>query len=230
MSRPRMRRRTRVILAAAVLTPVLVAGIGEFAARSILRDRVTAAASRAVSGDFDVETGSGWAVVHLMDGTIPSITLSSDNAQLRRISDAHLEITLEDVQFAGGARSVAQSHVEVDIPAHSILELARTSAQGLPVQAVRTDPTSDTVVLDAGVGEAILKPEVRSGRVVMTVADVQVFGASRPRMKTKLQASLSDAAGQQAYPLGLRATSAEVTDSGVHAVLEGGEAELPRTG
>uniref|UniRef100_A0AAU2AG31 DUF2993 domain-containing protein n=1 Tax=Streptomyces sp. NBC_00093 TaxID=2975649 RepID=A0AAU2AG31_9ACTN len=100
----------------------------------------------------------------------------------------------------------------------------------LPVSAVRLHDAADTLTLvlgQGGLGEATLRPQLQNGRPTLHLEDAEILGSPAPAgLVDRFQDCLSDRAGVD-HPLGLKATSLDVTDTGLDVTLTGGPTQLP---
>ncbi|MFF4353554.1 LmeA family phospholipid-binding protein [Streptomyces sp. NPDC001530] len=231
-----MRRRTWIALTLAGILVAVPVG-GELLARSVLRDRVRAAASRALDGDLDIALASRPALLQLADKRLPFVEVDSAHTRLGRVPDAQVHARLDDVHFTGGdpgRATMAAARVTVLIPPSAVAGMVR-DVGGMPVAGVRTDPRTDTMTLlmgQAGLGSVTLRPEIKDGRVRTTVTSVEIMGRTAPdAMTDRIRHAVEGRAEPQAYPVGLEATSARVEDDGIHVRLAtDSPATLPRTG
>jgi hypothetical protein len=116
------------------------------------------------------------------------------------------------------------------VPAVSLQSLATTPNGRLPVSGVRLDAQADTLTLvigQGGLGEATLKPELRNGHLSLRLEDAEILGKPAPAaLVDRIQHDLADRT-DIAYPLGLKATSVDVTETGLDVTLAGGPSRFP---
>jgi hypothetical protein len=217
---------TAVVVAALLLTTV----IAEFAARTLLHDRLAAAAGRTLGKDSEVEIEGGPALLDVLDRHLDAVDISSDDATLGRVPDVSLHARLDDIRMTGAhSATVAHTHADIEIPADSLEELASGPGSRLQVTGVRLDDRADTLTLDlqGGLGRATLRPRIEDGRLTMRLTAVEVFGRPAPeQVVDRLGARLADRTRAR-YPLGLRVTKADVTGAGLAITLDGGASRLP---
>ncbi|MFJ2393876.1 DUF2993 domain-containing protein [Streptomyces sp. NPDC087843] len=232
-----MRRRTVTVLGCVGVLVALPVG-GELLARAELQHRVrTATASRVPDGDLRIGLSSRPALLQLADRRLPFIEVDGAHARIGRIPDASFHARLEDVRLTGGGdrrAEVASARVTVLIPPSAVAALTAGSG-GLPVTGVRTDPHRDTLTLlfgQGGLGSVTVRPETAGGRVGMTVTSVEIMGRTAPdAVARRIRDAVAQRADPEAYPLGLRATSARVEEDGIHVRLRSdGPTTLSRAG
>lgn len=231
-----MRRRIWIALTTAGAL-VAVPLCGELLARSVLQDRVRAAASRALDGDLDIGLASRPALLQLADKRLPFVEVDSAHAHLGRVSDAQVHARLDDVRLSGGdprRATMAAARVTVLVPSAAVAGMVGDFGSA-PVTGVRTDPRADTLTLvmgRSGLATVTLRPEIKDGRVGMTVIAVEIMGRTAPdAMTDRLRDAVEGQATERDYPLGLEATFARVEGDGIHVRLAtDSPATLPRTG
>lgn len=233
---PRPRRRRTLLVTITVALAVLAGG-SNLAARGLLHHRIAAAVTGPLKGDVDVSVSGGPALLQIFDKHLPSVEISSDDAQLNGITGIGMDVTLDDVRVGGSGASagtVTRSHADISIPTAGIQHRLQGSIQRITVTDVRTDPSSHTlqIVLGSDLGLVTLRPQIDSGRVGLTVVSVQFLGRAAPeRLTDRIRQSLTSdpASGKdKSYPLGLKATSVDVTSAGLHITLDGGHASLSK--
>ncbi|MFE0515138.1 LmeA family phospholipid-binding protein [Streptomyces sp. NPDC058964] len=225
--RRRLALRASVVLVALLLT----VAVAEAGASALLHHRLATAVGRALGKHSQVRVDGGPALLLLFERRLGAVTVRSGHADVGRLCDVSVQARLDDVRLTGNhSGSVAHTHAKVRVPASSVRGLAAATEGRIPVTAVRLDGDAGTVTLvlgQAGLGRATLRPEVRDGRVTLDVQDVEVLGSPAPAaVVDRLRSTLSARSGT-AYPLGLRATSLDVTDTGLDVTLDGGAARLP---
>ncbi|MFD7260423.1 LmeA family phospholipid-binding protein [Streptomyces sp. NPDC059874] len=224
------RHLVRTVTIAVVLAAVIATGAAEFAARSVIRDRVARAAP-ALGDDVVVDAAGGWAVWDLAQERIPRLDISSDAARVGRLSGVRVRARLDDVRLGSGA-TVGSTRAEVTASTQSIATAIRTAVPSVPLSAVTTDPARGTVLAavgPGGAGQLTLRPVLADGKVTLSVDGLTVFGRSVPAERLGMGdgalGSVSDA--PKDYPLGLKATAVRVQPDGLHIDLTGGPSPLP---
>ncbi|MFB8771306.1 LmeA family phospholipid-binding protein [Streptomyces broussonetiae] len=228
-----MRRPPRRVTSVGVLVLtglLLTASVAELAARALIGGRIEDAVGRRLGADTDVDIDGGPALLALFDRHLDAVTVTSDDATLGRIEGARVRAELYDLRLSGGSGTVGRTRAEVELPPAALKDLAGGGeAARLEVTGVRADPATDTVVLvlSGGLGEATLRPRVEEGRVALHVDAVRVFGRDAPpALVDRFERNLAGRDGPD-YPLGLKATALDVTDTGLRVTLTGGRTRLP---
>ncbi|MFH0522315.1 DUF2993 domain-containing protein [Streptomyces sp. M41] len=209
---------------------LLTTGAAELGARGLLESRITDAAERALGPGSDVDIEGGPALAALLQRHLDAVTVSSDDATVGRLPDVSVAARLEDLRLEGDSATVTRTEADVTIPAVSLRTLTAASGGRLPVSAVHPDEAAGTLTLtlgQGGVGRATLRPEIEQGRVALRVDSAEVLGRPVPAATAdRIQAGLS-AHTDRTYPLALKATSLDVTATGLKVTLKGGRTRLP---
>ncbi|MEV7781070.1 DUF2993 domain-containing protein [Kitasatospora sp. NPDC088351] len=225
-------RRGRIVRAVAVpVAALLVLAAGaEAVAGHVLESRITDSTTKALGTQVKVDTGSGPALLKILDRHLEHVTLSADNARLGGLSGASARITMNDVRIAEPAPSAADVKADITIPADALAAAVRDGGQSLPVGTARTDPAAGTIELGlgaGGTGRLTLKPALTEGRVTITATALQflgrtVTGPQLDRINERLTAKKQSAD----YPLGLKPTALTVTPAGLALTLTAGPTTL----
>ncbi|MGW6846451.1 LmeA family phospholipid-binding protein [Streptomyces sp. NPDC054958] len=218
------------ITATVLLLAVLATGAAEYTVRGVIHSRVLKAAP-GLGDDVAVGVAGGWALWDLAHESIPRLDVSSDDAQVGRLSQVRVRARLDDVRL-GGTTTVAGTHADVTVSTQSLAAAIRAAVPSVAVAAVTTDPARGTVLADVGpggLGRLTLRPVLADGKVTLAVDGFTLFGRSVPTDRLGIAAGgLGPQAGApKDYPLGLVATSAEVRPDGLHVALTGGRSTLP---
>ncbi|MEU9737133.1 LmeA family phospholipid-binding protein [Streptomyces sp. NPDC048002] len=227
MNLARVRRHRTATVAAVTLALVLSAlAAAEFTARALLHDRLSAAAERMLGEGGEIEVEGGPALLDLFDRRLDAVTVTGEHATLGRLPDVAVRARVTGLRLTGGrSGTVDRTHAEVEIPAAS---LRAAAPEGLPVTEVRLDEPAGTVTLglQGGLGRAVLRPALQDGRLALELESVSVLGRPAPEALTgRIERALAERAPRD-YPLGLTATTVEVTEAGLALTLDGGRARL----
>ncbi|MEE1821542.1 DUF2993 domain-containing protein [Streptomyces sp. BE20] len=231
MLRPATRRgRIARAVAVPVATVLVLAAGAEVAAGHVLESRIAESTAKALGAPVEVDTGSGPALVKILDRRLEHVTLSADNARLGGLSGASARITLTDVRFAASVPSAAGVSAQITVPADALAATVRDSGQSLPVGAARTDPAAGTIELglgSGGTGRLTLKPALTDGRVTITATALEFLGRTitGPQLD-RINERLTARKQGGGYPLGLSPTALAVTPTGLALTLSAGPTTL----
>jgi len=218
---------TAVVLAALLL----IVTAAELTARGLLEGRLAATVDRKLGQGSEVDIDGGPALLDLLERHLDAVTVSSDHVTVGRVPDVSVHARLDDLRLTGDhSGTVARTHAEVEVPAASLESLVTAPNGRLPVSGVRLDAQADTLTLalgQGGLGEATLKPELRNGHLSLRLEDAEILGNPAPTaLVDRIQKNLTDRT-DTAYPLGLKATSVDVTETGLDVTLAGGPSRFP---
>lgn len=222
-----IRARHRVLSIAALLAvaTLVVGGTGELVARHVIRDKV-AGRVPALGSDVSVSESGGLALWDLVNGDIPELEVSSDDATFGRLSQVEVNAQLHDIHL-GAVPTVSSTDAEISVSTQSIAAAIESAAPSLTVSSVATDPSAGTLtaaVGPGGIGRLTLKPALSDGKVTFDATSLTVMGEAVPL--GGLGQTGTGAGVQQTYPLGLKATALSVTPDGVQVTLRGGPSTL----
>jgi hypothetical protein len=151
----------------------------------------------------------------------------------KRVQEAQgmtADVTLSDITLQDGADSKGTIGAVDATLSWTADGIKATVAENLPVVGnlvtdVRTDPGAGTLILDATGGTTITaRPEVNDGNLDLIVLDV-----TGPFGKDAVQTALNELTTtlNDNYPLGIKADSIEVTDTGVVGTFSSRGATIP---
>ncbi|MFF7613940.1 LmeA family phospholipid-binding protein [Streptomyces lavendulae] len=228
-TRASLRRHLLLTVTSAVaVVAVAATAAAESAADAVIRHRVAKAAP-GLGDAVTVGVGGDWALWDLAHGSIPRLDVGSDDARVGRLSGVRVRARLDDVRLDGRA-TVGGTRAEVTVSPGAIAGAIRAAAPSVAVASVTADPAAGTVLAavgPGGAGQLTLRPALADGKVTLAVDGLTVFGRSVPAGRLGLDRLAPGPDAGRAYPLGLRATSADVRPDGLHVSLEGGPGPLP---
>ncbi|GLW00563.1 LmeA family phospholipid-binding protein [Streptomyces lavendulae] len=228
-TRAALRRHPLLTVTSAVaVVAVAATAAAESAADAVIRHRVVKAAP-GLGDAVTVGVGGDWALWDLAHGSIPRLDVGSDDARVGRLSGVRVRARLDDVRLDGRA-TVGGTRAEVTVSPGAIAGAIRAAAPSVAVASVTADPAAGTVLAavgPGGAGQLTLRPALADGKVTLAVDGLTVFGRSVPAGRLGLDRLAPGPDAGRAYPLGLRATSADVRPDGLHVSLEGGPGPLP---
>ncbi|WP_299562209.1 DUF2993 domain-containing protein [uncultured Mycolicibacterium sp.] len=163
------------------------------------------------------------------------ISIETAGNQIRDAKGMQVKLTIEDVRLqdtADSAGTVGAMDVEVTWSTQGIEETIGNALPlvGMFVSGVRTDPADGTIVLGGTLGGITARPQVENGSLRLEVLRLNGLGISLPRetVQPMLDAFTEELTSN--YPLGIRADSVQVTDSGVIAHFSTRDAAIPKGG
>ncbi|MEU9244180.1 LmeA family phospholipid-binding protein [Streptomyces sp. NPDC048385] len=236
-------RAARAALGVALALVVLCAS-GEAVVRRTVAERVTAALGGRLGGSPDVSLGARPALLTLLDGTLPTVTVAG-RANAAGFTGIPVTAVLSGavVDRSRHTAEVSGSRVTAEVSTAAVTRrLASTAGQGgAAVSGVTAEPASGTLELAVrgGLATVRVRPAVHDSRLSLSVVDGEVLGSAAPaalldRVRSRVD-SLAASGRREGRDgavgaLGLRLKDVTVTDEGLRLVLTGGAATLDGSG
>ncbi|WP_235632272.1 LmeA family phospholipid-binding protein [Mycolicibacterium rutilum] len=234
--KPRRRRgvnTTLVLLIVLIVVALLAGGLaaGELYARhradGILTEVAECVTEDGVTISFGVNPPFLWQHI---TGHYTNISVTTDGNRVQSADGMTAEVTLADVRLQETDDSKGTIGALDATLSWKSSGIKDTVAENLPgvgnlITGVRTDPAAGTVILEAGDNSVTAKPVVENGDLNLQVLDVV-----GPLPKDAVQSALNDLTKKlnDNYPLGIKADSVEVTDSGVVGKFSSRDASIPK--
>jgi hypothetical protein len=225
-----------ITLILVIVAALLVAGpIGaELYARKRAATVVAAAAECAVKDKVQVSFGASPFLLQHITGHYTDISIQTAGNQVRAGSGMKADITVNDVTLHNSAKSkgtIGALDVTIDWTSEAI---KKTVADSVPfvsglVNNVTTNPSAGTIQLSGalGMGSLTLKPRVADGQLSLQVVQVTAMGATVPHEIAQAPLDELTSSLMQDYPMGIRADSVQVTNSGVVGHFSARNAAIP---
>jgi LmeA-like phospholipid-binding len=223
-----------IVLVVVIVLALVVAGVigTELVARRIADSTVTRITSCVVQDSVDVSFGPRPIVLQYLTDNYNNITVTTGGARIREAEGMKAEIVINDIRVTDNPEApgtVGALDAKITWSADGI---RRTIQNAVPligsfVNEVTTNPSDGTIELQGMLGSIVTKPEVRNNELSLTVEGLTGLGFVLPRetVQPALDAFLKQMT--ENYPLGIKADSVEVTDSGVVAKFFTRNATMP---
>jgi hypothetical protein len=232
--------RDPVALVLVVVTVVALVAAGligaELIGRHIADDKVAKATQCVVDDKVSVSFGiSPPFLWQHITGNYTNISIQTAGNQIKDAKEMKADLHISDVRLHSSGDSsgkIGALDATLTWPSAGIKETIQNMVPllGNLVTDVTTNPADGTVELKGafGLGDVAVKPAVVNGGLSLQVQRVTGLGSIRLPTET-IQPALDDFASMltEKYPLGLRADSVEVTDSGVVARFSARDAVMP---
>lgn len=220
------------VLVAVIVIALLAGGLaaGELYARnraeSLLVDVAECVVQDGATVSFGVNPPFLWQWV---SGDYTDINVTTEGARVQSANGMTADVTLEDVRLTDGADStgtIGSLWATLDWRATGIKDtvVAELPQVGSLITGVTTNVGDGTIILQAGENSVSAKPIVADGDL-----NLQVLGVVGPIPVDFVQNALNDLTGKlnDNYPLGIRADSVEVTETGVVGMFSSRNASIP---
>lgn len=211
------------ILGASLASALVLAVVADVVTGAVIRHRIADAAGKRVHGDVSVSLGGNPAVIDAVDHSIPSVTLTTADADFCAAHDLTVSATLTGLTKHGATVSVSSSAASIYL---STADLARTVRRRLPGATVRAEPATGTIHVLAGpngVVDIAARPELRSGGLRLQLQSASFLDRAVPASALKrLGGKLSLTRTWGKLPLNLHPRNVVVDGDGVRVNFSGG--------
>jgi hypothetical protein len=180
-------------------------------------------ADQQLGSKISVHFGAKPLLLTAIDHQIGSLTIDSDDAKFGPAVGMKVHATLHDITMQdGNSATVGSSNADATWSDDGIAQ----TLTGL-VSGVQSNPSTGTldVKMLGGIAGLQLQPHIVDNKIQVDTQSANLLGIGLPTdlvngiVKT-MTSSL------QNYPLDMRATGLQVTDSGIHVTLAGGATKL----
>jgi hypothetical protein len=168
-----------------------------------------------------------------MTGHYTNIHFETAGNQIRQAKGMKVNVAIKDVRLedtANSGGSIGSLVANITWPSQGIKDTIQNAIPlvGSFITGVTTNPAAGTVELQGALGSITTKPTVADNGISLPVTELTGLGFSLPR--ETVQPALDAFTDQftKNYPLGIHATSVQVTDSGVVAQFSTQNASLPK--
>ena len=223
-----------IVLVVVIVVALAVAGVvgAELIARQIADKTVTRINSCVVQHDVEVPFGPRPFLLQHFAKHYNNITVETAGNRVREAQGMKAEIVINDVRLTGNQNSPG-TFGALDATINWTADgIKRTIQEQIPlvggfVSSVTTNPSSDTIELQATLGSIVVKPEVVNNQLALSVQSLTGLGFMLPRetVQPALDAFIKQIT--ENIPLGIHADSVEVTDKGVTAKYSTRNATMP---
>ncbi len=223
-----------IVLVVVIVVALVVTGVigTELVARRIADSTVSRITSCVVQDNVDVSFGPRPIVLQYLTDSYNNITVTTGGERVREAEGMKAEIVIDDVQVTNNPAApgtVGALDAKITWSADGIKRTIQNTVPliGSFVNGVTTNPSDGTIELQGMLGSIVTKPEVRDNELTLTVEALTGLGFVLPRetVQPALDAFLKQMT--ENYPLGIKAGSVEVTDSGVIATFFTRNATMP---
>jgi LmeA-like phospholipid-binding len=225
-----------IVLIVVIVVALALAGLlgGELYARSRADSVVARVASCVVKDEASASFGvmPPFLVQH-MSGHYTNIHIETAGNQIRGAKGMKVNLTITDVRLEDSANSSGSVGSLVADITWTSEGIQQTIADSVPligsfVGGVTTNPSDGTIELEGPLGSIKAKPAVDDKGISLQVTEVTGLGFTLPRetMQPALDAFTSQLTKN--YPMGIKADSVKVTDSGVESRFSTQNADIPK--
>jgi hypothetical protein len=225
-----------IVLILVIVVALVLAGLlgGELYARSRADSVVSKVVECVVRDDAKVSFGvmPPFLIQH-MSGHYTNIHIETAGNQVRDAKGMKVNLSINDVRLEDTADSggtVGSLIANISWSADGIKQTIQNSVPlvGAFVTGVSTNPSDGTVTLEGALGSIVAKPEVVDGGISLQVTELTGLGFTLPRETVQPALDAFTAQLTKDYPMGIKADSVQVTDSGVVSQFSTHNAKMPK--
>ncbi|WP_099023690.1 LmeA family phospholipid-binding protein [Mycolicibacterium palauense] len=167
-----------------------------------------------------------------MNGHYTNISVETAGNQIREAKGMKVDLDIRDVRLNDTGNSAGTIGSLVATINWSNEGIKQTVQDAIPlfggiVSAVQTNPADGTIELDGALGSVIAKPEVVDGGLSLQVLKVTGLGFTLPRETVQPALDAFTSQLTKNYPMGIKADSVSVTDTGVTSQFSTQNATMP---
>ena len=231
---PARRDALSTILILVIVVAVALAGLlgAELYARHTADSIVAKAVSCVVKDSASASFGLRPFLIQHFTHSYRDMTVETAGNQIREARGMKLTLTLDDIRInptADSAGTLGALDADVTWSAEGIKQTVQGVIPfvGGLINGVTTDPSSGTLELQSALGTVTVKPQVADGGLTLEVLSVSGLGLTLPRESVQPALDVFTTALTQNLPMGIRADSVGVTDTGVTARFITRDATIP---
>ena len=225
-----------IVLVVVIVVALSLAGLigGELYARSradsVVAKVTSCVVEDQVSASFDVVPPF---LIQHMTGHYTNINIETAGNQIRNAKGMKVVLDIRDVRLEDTATSSGSIGSLVANISWSADGIKQTIQDGIPlvgsfINSVKTNPSEGTIELVGALGSIVAKPTVVNNGIQLQVSELTGLGFTLPRETVQPALDLFTDQLTKNYPMGIKADSVSVTDSGVASQFSTQNAEIPK--
>lgn len=225
-----------IVLVVVIVVALSLAGLlgGELYARSradsVVAKVTSCVVEDEVSASFDVVPPF---LIQHMTGHYTNINIETAGNQIRNAKGMKVVLDIKDVRLEDTASSSGSIGSLVANITWTSEGIKQTIQDGIPlvgsfINSVKTNPSAGTIELVGALGSIVAKPAVVNNGIQLQVSELTGLGFTLPRETVQPALDLFTDQLTKNYPLGIKADSVQVTDSGVASQFSTQNAEIPK--
>lgn len=223
-----------MVLVGVIVVAVALAAVlgGELYARNKADSIVAKAVSCVVQDSATASFGMRPFLIQHFTHSYRNMSVETAGNRIREAKGMKLKLLLDDVRINPTAQSAGTLGV-LDADITWSAEGIKDTVQGIIpvvgnlVSGVTPDPTSGTLELQGPLGTVTIRPQVADGGLSLEVLRVTGLGFTLPRETVQPALDAFTSQLTENLPMGIRAESVTVTDTGVNARFATRDATIP---
>ena len=228
--RRRPRRRRYLLLTAGLAACVVLAGVADLVVGHVISDRISATASKRLTGPVSVSIGATPALYDAVTGRIPAVTIHAPSTAVCNLRDVDVRATLTDVRRSNSR--VTTQGVSADMVV-TALTFAGLISSDFGTPTVTPDPSAGVLRIGIGPGGLLQieeKAQLHGDTIQLSPAGMSLHGQPVPdSLKGTIASHLTISRTLSGLPLNLTPRSLAITDTGLQVRFAAGPATLTGT-
>ena len=226
-----------IALVLVIVVALVMAGLlaGELYARSRADSVVARVVECVVQDDASVSFGAlpPFLMQHV-SGHYTNIHIQTAGNQVREAQGMKVGLNIDDVRLedtANSSGSVGSLIANISWSSEGIKETVQSAIPlfGGVVTGVSTNPSDETIELQGPLGSVTAKPQVVDNGLALEVVNVTGLGFTLPRETVQPALNVFTSQLTKNYPMGIKADSVQVTDTGVVSQFSTQNASIPKS-
>jgi len=226
-----------ILLVGVIVVALVLAGVlaGELYARSRADSVVAKVVECVVQDDADVSFGAlpPFLMQHV-SGHYTNIHIQTAGNQVREAKGMKVAINIDDVRLedsANASGSVGSLDANITWASEGIKQTVQDAIPlfGSFLTGVTTNPSAGTIELQGALGSITAKPAVVDDGISLQVIELTGLGFTLPREAVQPALDAFTLQLTKNYPMGIKADSVQVTDTGVVSHFSTQNASIPKS-
>lgn len=228
--RRRPRRRRYLLLTAGLAACVVLAGAADIVVGHVISGRISATASKRLTGPVSVSIGATPALYDAVTGRIPAVTIHAPSTAVCNLRDVDVRATLTDVRRSNSR--VTTQGVSADMVV-TALTFAGLISSDFGTPTVTPEPSAGVLRIGIGPGGLLQieeKAQLHGDTIQLSPAGMSLHGQPVPdSLKGTIASHLTISRTLSGLPLNLTPRSLAITGTGLQVRFAAGPATLTGT-
>jgi LmeA-like phospholipid-binding len=223
-----------IVLVVVIVVALAAAGVlgAELYARHRADTVVAQAVQCIVQDTVDVSFGARPFLLQYATEDYSGISIKTAGNQIRQAKGMQVDLNIDNVKLADTGTSkgtIGSLDATINWSSDGIKQTVQSAIPilGGIVSNVTTNPSDGTIELVGVLGNVTAKPEVTDGGLALEVVSVTGLGFTLPKESVQPALDAFTSALTNNYPLGIKADSVQVTQSGVLSKFSTQNASIP---
>ena len=228
--RRRPRRRRYLLLTAGLAACAVLAGAADIVVGHVISGRISATASKRLTGPVSVSIGATPALYDAVTGRIPAVTIHAPSTAVCNLRDVDVRATLTDVRRSNSRVTTQGVSAEMVVTART---LAGLISSGFGTPTVTPEPSAGVLRIGIGPGGLLQieeKAQLHGDTIQLSPAGMSLHGQPVPdSLKGTIASHLTISRTLSGLPLNLTPRSLAITGTGLQVRFAAGPATLTGT-